>query len=93
MRPKWATDDERVLKVGDLVWLIDESVPRHENKIVRVMEVFPGADGVIRSASIKTAYGVLRRPAVKLAPVFYECFRDENRCRNIGARDSKNYKT
>ena len=92
-RSKWAPDDERVLKVGDLVWLIDESVRRHENKMARVMEVDPGPDGVIPSASIKTADGVLRRPAVKLAPVFYECFRDENRASDVGAIASKNYKT
>ena len=39
VRSKWATGDERVLKVGDLVWLIDESVRRHEKKMARVMEV------------------------------------------------------
>ena len=72
VRSNWATDDERVLKVGDLVWLIDESVRRHENKMARVIKVFPGADVVIRSAAMKTADGVLRRPAVKLAPLFYE---------------------
>ena len=86
VRSKWATDDERVLKVGDLVWLIDDSVRRHENKMARVTEVFPGADGVIRSALIRTSDGVLRRPAVKLAPVFYECFRDENRAGDVVAK-------
>ena len=89
VRSKWATDDERVLKVGDLVWLIDDSVRRHENKMARVTEVFPGADGVIRSALIRTSNGVLRRPAVKLAPVFYECFRDENRAGDVGAKHWK----
>ena len=93
LRSKWATDDERVLEVGDLVWLIDESVGRHENKMARVMEVYPGADGVIRSTSINTADGVLRRPPVKLAPVFYKCFRVENRAGNVSARDAQNYKS
>ena len=79
MRSKWATEDEHVLEVGDLVRLIDESVRLHENNMARVIEVFPGADGVIRSAAIKTGEGVLRTPAVKLAPVFCECFRDEKR--------------
>ena len=93
VRSQWGSDNERVLKVGDLVWLIDESVRRQENEMARVTGVFPGADGVIRSAIIKTSDGVLRRPAVKLAPVFYECFRDENSAGDVGARDSKNYKT
>ena len=74
VRSKWATDDERVLKVGDLVWLIDESDRRHENKMARVIEVLPGADDIIQSASIRTADGVFRRPAVMLAPVFFQCF-------------------
>ena len=79
--------------MGDLVWLIDESVRRHENKIAGVTEVFPGADGVIRSALIKSADGILRRPAVKLASVFYVCFRDENRADDAGARDLESHKT
>ena len=82
-----------MLKVGDLVWLIDESVRRHENNVAPVIEVFPGADAANRSAAIRTADGVLRRHAVKLTPVFYECFGDENRAGDIGARDSNNYKT
>ena len=93
VRTKWANGDERVLKVGDLVWLIDESVKRHHNKMARVIEVFPGSDGVIRSASIKTSDGCYHRPAVKLAPVFYECFQDENRAGDVGARDLKTDKT
>ena len=48
LRPKWATDDECVLKVGYLVWLIDESVRRHESRMARVIEVIPGPDGVVR---------------------------------------------
>ena len=72
------------------MWLIDESVRRHKNKMARVIEVFPGADGVIRSPSIKTADGVIRSPAVKLAPVLYECFPDENGAGDVGAKDSKN---
>ena len=93
VRSKWATDHDCVLKVGDLVWLINESVRRYENKIARVTEVFSGADGVIRSALIKTADGVLRRPAVKLAPVFFECFRDENEASDVGARHLESHKT
>ena len=93
IRSKWATDDESVLKVGELAWLMDESVRRQENEMARATEVFPGADGVIRSALIRTADGVLRRPALKLAPVFYECFRDEKRAGDVGARDTKTDKT
>ena len=61
--------------------------------MARLTEVFPGADGAIQSASIEAAEGVLRRPAVKLAPAFYECFRDENRAGCVVTRESKISKT
>ena len=50
--------------------LSNESVQRHENKTERGTEIFSEADGVTHLASIKTAHGVFRSPAVKLAPVF-----------------------
>ena len=83
-------DDERALKVGDLMWLIVESAQRHENKMASVTEVFPRDDGVIRSASINTANGVLRRPSLGLAPVFYEPFGNENRAGDVGAEKLDN---
>ena len=92
VQPKWATDDERVLKVGDLVWLIDESVRRPENKMVQVTEVFPGADGVIQSESVNSSSSAFGRPAVKLAPVFFVCFGDGNRVGDVSARDLENNK-
>ena len=38
----------------------------------RVLEVYHGSDGRVRSAMVKTADGKLKRPVVKLAPLFYE---------------------
>ena len=61
--------------------------------MARVIEVFPEANGVIQSVAIKTADGVLQRPAVKPAPVIYECFRDKNSTGDVGARDLENIKT
>ena len=40
-----------VLKGVDIVWLIDESARRHENRMLRVTEVFAGADVAITSAT------------------------------------------
>ena len=52
----------------------------------RVLEVFHGSDGRVRSALVKTEDGKLKRPVVKLAPMFYESvFREENRAGNVGA--------
>ena len=93
VQSKWANNDERVLKVGDLVWLIDESVWRHENKMERVIEVFPGTDGIIRSTSMETTDGFPRRLALKLAPVFFECFQDENRATAVANRKREQFET
>ena len=56
----------------------------------RVTELFPEAGGVIRPAIIKTTGAVLRRPAEKLALVLYDCFCDEYKAGDVGARDSEN---
>ena len=52
----------------------------------RVLEVYHGSDGRMRSALVKTEDGQLKRPVVKLAPMFYESvFRETNRAGNVGA--------
>ena len=85
VRTKLAAYDERVLKVGDRQWLIDESVRRRENKIAGEIDVIPSAGSVIRSISFNTANRAPRRHPVKLMPVFYARLRDRNRAGDIGA--------
>ena len=55
--------------------------------MARVLDVFPGSDGVVRSAKNQTSNGRFVRPAVKLAPLFDDCFQRENRAGDVGARD------
>ena len=56
----------------------------------RVLEVYHGSDGRVRSALVKTEDGKLKRPVVKLAPMFYESvFREKNRAGNVGASHQK----
>ena len=56
----------------------------------RIVEVFTGADGVVRSARVKMAHGELKRPVVKLAPVFYDGVSEiENRAGDVGATDTQ----
>ena len=40
--------------------------------MARVLEVYHGSDGRVRSALVRTEDGKLKRPVVKLAPMFYE---------------------
>ena len=52
----------------------------------RGVKVYHGRDGRVRSALVKTEDGKLKRPVVKLAPLFYESvFRENNRAGNVGA--------
>ena len=69
---KWKKEGIRQLEVNDLVWIVDESVKRAHYKMGIVLEVYHGSDGRVRSALVKTEDGKLKRPVVKLAPMFYE---------------------
>ena len=90
MRNKWNKEAVRQLKVNDLVWVVDENVKRSNYKMARVFEVQEGSDGRVRSATVVTKDGKLKRPVVKLAPMFYESvFREENRAVNVGASHQK----
>ncbi|XP_053685846.1 uncharacterized protein LOC128735386 [Sabethes cyaneus] len=64
-RTKWF-QDVAPIKVGDLVLVVDENV-RNRWLRGRVVRAFPGKDGVIRRAEVRTSGGLLKRPATKLA--------------------------
>ena len=49
------------------------------------MEVYPGKNGFVRSSLIKTVDETLKRPVVKLAPLFGKRFRAENGAGIVGA--------
>ena len=66
------------------------TLKRCEYKLGRIVEVFTGSDGVVRSAGVKMAHGELKRPVVKLAPVFYDGVSEiENRAGDVGARNTQ----
>ena len=91
-RSKWSKKHVRNLKEGELVWMVDESVKRCEYKMGRVIQVFKGNDGVVRSARVKMAHGEFNRPVVKLAPVFYDGVSEiENRAGDVGATSEQKH--
>ena len=52
-----------------------------------------GSDGQVRSALVKTEDGKLKRPVVKLAPMFYESvFQEKNRADNVGGSQLRDQK-
>lgn len=64
-RPKWVKS-RRNAQIGDLVLLAEDKVVRNRWPMGRVVEVFTGEDGGVRSARVKTASGVFHRPVTKI---------------------------
>ena len=92
-RTKWNKEEVGHLEVNDLVWIVDENVKSAHYKMGRVLEVYHGSDGRVRSALVKTEDGKLKRPVGKLAPLFYESdFREKNRAGNVGASQLRDQK-
>lgn len=71
MRSKWKTK-EKNLEPNVLVLLKEPNVQPLCWPMGRVIETFPGPDGVVRVAKIKTAKGTYIRPVNKLAPLLHE---------------------
>nr|XP_039256260.1 uncharacterized protein LOC120332980 [Styela clava] len=64
-RQKW-TSKERNMEVGDIVLLVDNTIPRGKWQTGRVMETTPDKLGAVRQVTVKTSRGLLRRPIAKL---------------------------
>jgi hypothetical protein len=64
-RTKWQKNEKSV-SVDSLVLVVDGNLPRGLWLRGRVIKTYPGEDGVIRVAEVKTNLGVLKRPVVKL---------------------------
>ncbi|CAH2218177.1 jg24405 [Pararge aegeria aegeria] len=54
------------LNVGDIVLIVDSSLPRCTWPRGKVLKIYPGPDGKTRVADIETRGGVLRRPNSRL---------------------------
>ena len=54
------------LKRNALVLLVDDNVPRGHWNLGRVLEVYPGPDGMVRTVKVKTKDSVFIRPIQKL---------------------------
>jgi hypothetical protein len=64
-RPKWCKSKPN-LEVNDLVVIKDENLSPLQWVMGRITEVFPGRDGCVRVADVKTKSGIFRRPIAKL---------------------------
>ncbi|XP_074649028.1 uncharacterized protein LOC141904341 [Tubulanus polymorphus] len=64
-RTKWLRKRPN-LAVNDVVLVVDEDLPRRHWKLGRVVKIFVGKDGNVRSAEVKTRKGNYVRPVSKL---------------------------
>lgn len=66
-RGRWASLSRKV-EVGNLAILKEDNVPPMRWKLVRIVAVHPGTDGVVRVVTVRLSSGTeLKRPMVKLA--------------------------
>ncbi|XP_062557227.1 uncharacterized protein LOC134222098 [Armigeres subalbatus] len=65
-RSKWFNRTDPI-EVGHVVVIADPKLPRNCWPKGKIIEVHPGKDGVVRSATVRTSTGIYVRPATKLA--------------------------
>ena len=56
----------RSLAIGDLVLTADENAHHGKWPVSKVIDVFRGKEGYVRSAKVQTSLTVLTRPVTKL---------------------------
>ena len=57
---------KRNVKCGDLRLIADENTPSKRWPLERIIKTFPGKDGLVRTAQVKTSWSVLTRSVDKL---------------------------
>ena len=70
-RARWRSK-ERQFKVGDIVLMMDSNLARGKWNLARVVEVYPGRDGVIRNVKLRTKSGEYKRSVQKCCPILEE---------------------
>ncbi|XP_011858694.1 PREDICTED: uncharacterized protein LOC105556221 [Vollenhovia emeryi] len=63
------TPEARQISIGDIVMIGNDCTKRFAWPLGRVLEVFPGKDGIVRVARLVTAAGQLIRPVQRLYPL------------------------
>lgn len=78
IRGKWSKI-KRNLKQNDMVLVVDHNTPRGKWHLGRVLETYPGADGLIRTAKVKTKDSTYIRPIQKLCLLEDDLLRDSSK--------------
>ncbi|XP_074649826.1 uncharacterized protein LOC141904997 [Tubulanus polymorphus] len=62
---KW-TEIQENAKIGDVVLVADDNVKKADWRLGRIIDVHMGRDDLVRSVTVKTVKGVIRRPVQRL---------------------------
>ena len=68
IRNKWISGKHSIQE-GTVVLLKDDNLPPMQWSFGRVIKTNPGEDGIIRTVTVKTASGELKRSVKKLSPL------------------------
>lgn len=68
-RKKWNAE-RRNVAVNDFVILADSNAVRGKWSAGRILQVFPGEDGLVRNVQVKTASGTYMRPITKICVIY-----------------------
>lgn len=68
VRGKWLKQSPNV-RLDTIVLVKDDNLPPQCWKMGRVVNTYPGADGLVRVVDVKTQFGIFKRPIHKLAPL------------------------
>lgn len=67
-RERWNTPSNPI-KIGTIVLVQQPNTSPLQWPLGRIVQIFPGRDGVIRVVCVKTKNGIFKRPVVKLCPL------------------------
>ena len=67
-RAKW-TLKGRQLRVGDVVLLTDQCIPRGKWDLAHITHIYPGQDNIVRNVEVKTKNGIYRRSVQRCCPI------------------------
>ena len=70
---------DRNVKVGDIVLLMDKQREKAQWPLARVIQTFPGSDGLVRTVEVKTATGCYVRPVQRLCMLEEAAVNEETR--------------
>ncbi|VEN60332.1 unnamed protein product [Callosobruchus maculatus] len=65
-RMKWKKNCANMLTIGSLVLVKEDNVPSLDWRLGRIVELFPGKDGITRVCDVKVRGGVIRRALNRL---------------------------